>query len=530
MNEPTGGVSTAARNAGLGTTARQLIHAAGQAIERRDPAATDRALVSLLAIAPDHPEVLRLLGVGYMLVGRHADAVATLQRARAVRPADPLILNNLGSALRGNGEGEQSIAMLREACARAPKLAAAWYNLGKSLKALAHIEEACEAFARAISLQENHLAARVGYANTLRALGRIDEALVQYRDVIRRKPDYADAWLGLTNIKTHQLSAAETNQLQTCYAQLDLAEEDRALIGFALANALEHQDRHTEAFAVLTRANALRQRSVPWDAAAFSCFIDAIAAAFAGEGHGAPGAQGGEVIFLVSLPRSGSTLTEQIISTHSEVEGAGELPDLEVVIEDESKRRNAPFPQWAREADGADWQRLGQDYLQRTRRWRNHHERFTDKALANWQYLGAAALMLPGARFVDCRRDPVETCLSCYRQWFGHGQGFSYQLESLAAYWHDYVRLMNQWDNRWPDRIHRLTYEDLLRDPENQTRRLLEACGLSWQPACLDFHLNPRAVRTASAAQVRQPLRQNTARAAHFGALLDPLREALRYS
>ncbi|MGB8378472.1 MAG: sulfotransferase, partial [Rhodanobacteraceae bacterium] len=510
---PASGLITEGRMAGLSRRAAGLLEQAGHAIDRRDMQQADRVLGAALALAPDHPEVLRLLGVGYLLAGRHSDAVATLRRALKSRPDDPLLLNNLGSALRDSGDSDAAVAMFREACARAPTLAAAWFNLGNTLKGEANTQESCDAFAHALALAPEHVAARVNYANALRALGRIDEALVNYREALRTRPADATAWLGLTNIKTVKLSAEETSQLQRCHAQLDIDQDDRAMIGFALATALEHQGRFAEAFETLRDANAARARTVPWDAAEFSGSINAIAAAFPEAGENAGGALGEEVIFVVSLPRSGSTLTEQIISSHPDVEGAGELGDLGTLIEMESTRRAMPFPDWVADTGATDWQRLGRAYLERTQRWRRTRPRFTDKALGNWQYLGAAARMLPGARFVDCRRDPVETCLSCYRQWFGHGQGFTYDLDAMAAYWHDYRRLMHHWKDLWPERIHLQDYEALLADPERQVRALLDACGLQFDPACMNFHENTRAVRTASAAQVRQPLRRDTARA-----------------
>jgi sulfotransferase family protein len=239
---------------------------------------------------------------------------------------------------------------------------------------------------------------------------------------------------------------------------------------------------------------------------------------------------GSEAIFIVSLPRSGSTLVEQIIAAHPDVEGAGELPDLSIVIEEESHRRGRPFPTWATEADAADWHRLGARYLERTERWRQRRPRFTDKSLLNAPYVGAAAAMLPGARFVDCRRDPVETALSCYRQWFAQGQAWSYAIDDIAAFQRGHERLMALWRTRMPASLHTVAHETLVAEPEASVRQLLAFCGLGFDPACLAFHRSDRSVRTASAAQVRQPLRQDTGRAHRYGALLDPLRRALASS
>ncbi|MEO8460859.1 MAG: sulfotransferase, partial [Dokdonella sp.] len=237
-------------------------------------------------------------------------------------------------------------------------------------------------------------------------------------------------------------------------------------------------------------------------------------------------AQGDEVIFIVSLPRSGSTLTEQILASHPEVEGGNELPDLQRILEAESRRRRKPFPVWVGEATPADWQRMGEEYLARTARWREKRPRFTDKLPRNWLQAGAALAMLPAARIVNSRRDALETCFACYRQLFAE-HGFCYDIEDMAAYWHDYDRVCRKWAADFPDRFRDQHYEALLADPEGNTRELLAFCGLEFDPACLRFYETEREVHTPSAAQVREPLRKDTARSDRYGARLDPLRAAL---
>jgi hypothetical protein len=236
---------------------------------------------------------------------------------------------------------------------------------------------------------------------------------------------------------------------------------------------------------------------------------------------------GREVVFIVSLPRAGSTLVEQIVAAHPEVEGAGELPDLSIVIDEESRRRGAAFPAWVGEAGTADWRRLGERYLERTARWRTERPRFTDKSLLNVPYVGAAAAMLPGARFVHCRRDPVETALSCYRQWFAQGQAWSYAIDDIAACVHGHARLAERWQTLLPGAFRAIVHEELAAEPETTVRGLLDFLGLPFDARCLEFHRSTRNVRTASAAQVRQPLRRDTGRADRYGRLLDPMRRAL---
>jgi tetratricopeptide (TPR) repeat protein len=517
------------RMSGLSADAARLLAQAGEHLERRDVARAMPLVEGARALEPNHPEVLRLWSVAQTLAGKPVEAIAALRRAIDTRPDDALLHNNLGSALRASGDMEGAVAAFRRATELAPTLAAAWYNLGRTLKSLALSDEAGTALERAVSLAPRHVSARIVHGDNLKALGRIEEAEAAYRKALRHRPDAAFAWWGLANLKTVRFDAADAQALMRCFEQTDRAEDERAVIGFALAKALEDQDRYADAFAILGQANALRRRQQPWDAAAFTRTVDAIIAAFSKQPMtpAQPRARGHEVIFIVSMPRSGSTLIEQIIAAHPDVEGAGELPDLSSVIDDESRRRGAAFPEWVAAATDDDWKRLGESYLERTVRWRERHARFTDTSLLNGPYVGTAAAMLPGARFVHCRRDAVETALSCYRQWFNHGQAFSYDLNDIAAYRRDHERLMSFWSEHLPGTFFTQVHEDLLAEPEASVRRLLDFCGLPFDPGCLEFHRSARSVRTASAAQVREPLRRDTGRATRYGASLEPLRRAL---
>lgn len=529
MNTPADSIAHG-RMSGLSADAVRLLAQAGEHLERRDVARAIPLVEGARALEPNHPEVLRLWSVAQTLAGNPVAATAALRRAIAARPDDALLHNNLGSALRASGDMEGAVIAFRRATELASTLAAAWYNLGRTLKSLALSEEAGTALERAVSLAPRHVSARIVYGDNLKALGHIDEAETAYRKALRQRPDAAFAWWGLANLKTVRFDAADALVLTRCFEQANVAEDERAVLGFALVKALEDQDRYADAFAVLRQANALRRKQQPWDAAAFGRTVDAIIATFPQQPAttpAKPGARGHEVVFIVSMPRSGSTLIEQIIAAHPEVEGAGELSDLSSVIEDESRRRGVPFPEWVAAATDDDWKRLGESYLERTARWRERHARFTDKSLLNGPYVGAAAAMLPGARFVHCRRDAVETALSCYRQWFNHSQAFSYDLDDIAAYRRDHERLMTFWTQRLPGTFFTQVYEELLADPESAVRRLLDFCGLPFDPACLEFHRSGRSVRTASAAQVREPLRRDTGRAVRYGASLEPLRRAL---
>jgi len=517
-----------ARLDGLPARTRRQLRQARDALGRRDAAASDVALSQAAAVASEHPEYLRLAGITRLLQRRANDAVAMLERARTLSPTDALILTNLGSALRGIGRNDEALDMLRRACELAPGMAAAWHNLAQALNAQAYAGEAREFYARALLRNPGHVDARIGYADALKTLGEIDAAALEYRRVLAQAPGLARAWSRLANLKTVRFDDAEIAQLRTLLRAPALDDEDRASVGFALAKALEDEDETREAFAVLSQANALRRRTLSWDAHAFSRHVEAISAAFASPPVTASAPEmGREVIFVVSLPRSGSSLTEQILASHPDVEGAGELSDLGALMDEESRRRRRGFPDWVADATPDDWRRLGERYLERTARWRRTRPMFTDKALDNWRSAGAALAMLPGARFVNVRRDPVENCLACYRQPFGKGHAYAYDLDEVAMYWRDYDRLMRLWHARYPGQFHDVVYEDLIADSEAEIHRLLAFCGLPFDEACLRFYETERSVRTPSTAQVRRPIASGTARAHRYGELLAPLYLAL---
>ena len=506
----------------------QRLNEAASALQRRQTAAAERILGVVLSRSPRNPDALRLLGLSLRQRGEYALAALTLRDALAQRPGDPVILNDLGNARRLSGDVEGAIAALREATTRAPRFALAWFNLGKTLKNNLYPEDACVALRKALECDPDFAPAWGALGDALKACGDIEGATNAYRRGLRYPSHAAQIWYHLANLQTVPLDARDAAELRALLANPTTNDDARIFAGYALAKALDDQQEYAEAFSVLSTASQLKRSRIAWDAEQFSAYVTATDAAFA-DAHEPPADadRGKEVIFIVSLPRSGSTLTEQILASHSQVEGANELPVLPQIIAEESARRGREFPHWVAHAGADDWRRLGEEYLARTERWRRTKPRFTDKGVANWQLVGAALAMLPGARVVNARRDAVETCFSCYRQLFAGEHHYSYDLAEMGAYWRDYDRLSTRWRERFPHHVTEFVHDELLREPEKRIRDLLGFLGLPFEQACIDFHLSTRAVRTASGAQVRQPLRQSTAHAEHYGALLDPLRAAL---
>ena len=500
-----------------------------RALERGDSARARAELERVGNEAAGHAELLRLRGLVSMQQGKVGDALESYLNAAELAPDDALIACQLGAAQAQSGDMVDAEASFRRAIDLDPELPDAWYNLGHALDARADTSGACFAFERVLVLEPTHLAARIQRADMLKMLGRLAEAEAELRRVLARDPDSVPGWVGLAGLRTFQPDATELDRLLALHASGRVAQEQRVDFAFALASLLENAGRYAQAYELFVAANAGKRRGVRWNAAAVSGLVDAILERFA---RAVPVDEtsdaGAEAIFLVGMPRSGSTLVEQILSAHPHVQGGGERNEIVQVLQAESQRRQRRFPEWVADASRDDWRRLGADYLARCGEWRDGRPRFTNKTLANWQTLGAIRRMLPAARIVHCRRDPLEMLWSCFKHHFHEGQFFSYNQDELVAFWRDEVRAMRVWSHAWPARILDFVHQDLLEAPETSTRALLMHCGLAFDVRCLAFHEIARDVRTASAAQVRQPLRRDRVIAARYGDLLAPLRERLR--
>ena len=515
------------RMAGLPPAVVDLVHAGARALRDGQPQRAEPFLLQACAQATTHPEPLRYLAILQLHTRRAPMAMQTLQRALALAPDDALLHCDLGTAQSASGDIESALTSWQRACTLDPAQPMPWFNRGRNLQQLGRTDEAIAALQQATVLAAEMLPAHILLGDALVHAGRFDEATSCYRGALHLHPACGDAWRGLSNIKSRALGDEDARALQAQLQRLDIADADRVAMGHALGKLREDQGRHADAHAAFVAANALQKRLTPWSRQAFEQFVARALAA--SEVLPAPldADLGREAIFIVGQPRSGSTLFEQVLAAHADVEGASELPDLGIVIQQESMRRGVAYPQWIPQATAGDWHRLGSDYLARTARWRAHKPRFTDKLPENWKHAGILRAMLPGATVIETRRDPLETAWSCFKQQFYSQPHFANDLGDIAVHIRGSEQAMDTFRVRDPARIRLHRYEDLLADPEPRIRALLDDCGLRFDPACLASHEARRNVRTASAAQVRQPLRRDTARASAYGALLGPLRAAL---
>jgi tetratricopeptide (TPR) repeat protein len=423
---------------------------------------------------------------------------------------------------------DAAIATLQRATELDPMSIDAWYALGRALEAKQDAAGAHAALSAVLELDPSHRAARILRADALKTLGALAEAESELRDVLREDPSSVPAWVGLVNLRP-RVGDDDVEQLSRLHGSAALAPAHRIDIAFAYASALEAAGRNAEAFDVFRAANAARRATFRWNAPAVSALVDDILSAFAAKPAASENARAGhDVVFLVGMPRSGSTLAEQILASHPEVSAGGETGWLAAILQAESERRGTRFPHWVADADADDWTRLGHDYLARAASRREPGTLFTDKTTTNWQTLGAIRRMLPGARVVHCVREPLETAWSCYRQDFAGEQLWSYDIIELAAFYGDEARAMRAWCERDPKSIHTHRHETLLADPRASIGALLAHCGLAFDERCLRFDQAGREVRTASAAQVRRPLEAPVPAVQRYGGRLDPLRQALR--
>lgn len=509
---------------------RALVQRASDALVANDARAAQQALAPALTMAPNQPDVLRLYGLLLAQMGNHQAAIANFEAALRGAPDDAVIFWQYARTLEDAGDLGAALRLRREAIERAPQSPLAWEDLGEHLFANANVEAAIAPLERAAELAPNFTPGLLKLGNAYVACGRAVDGARIIRRALQADPTFGAAWVALVDIKTVAVTEAEMGQMRDLLSDTSPFDSvERTAVQFALALACERAGRYDEAWRRVVGANARRKREMPpWDVERFR-----LQERQADEVFGRPYAHakdlqlGREVVFIVGLPRSGTTLVEQILASHPEVKGAGELAALPTVLTEESTRRQQHYPAWVPDASAEDWQRLGERYLDLTRHYRTHHSRSTDKLPSNWRALGAIRAMLPGAKIIACRRDPLENCWSCFKQYFANGWEFTSDIEHLGLFWNAFDHAATQWSRRAPERVRQQGYEALTENPEAEIRPLLDFCGLPFDAACLRPHESRRSVHTLSAAQVREPVYRHRSLTAGYGALLDPLRQAL---
>jgi tetratricopeptide (TPR) repeat protein len=476
-------------------------------LDRREEAVVQ--FEKALALRPDFVPAMNNLGNLLCELGRHEQAIAWLERALSIDPKDASAENNLGMALAALNRHDDAVKHYRKAIEELPDFPAALNNLGNSLDALVRPAEALEAFEKLLALDPDNAWAHFSAGNAQRILGRLDEARRFYERAVALAPGVPVFHRTLVEAKRFREDDPQLEVLEDLARKIaSLSENERIELHFALAKAYDDIGRHAPAFEHLQSGNTLKRRMVTYDEAAQLGALRNIEETFTSEliaarrGLGNPSDR---PIFIVGMPRSGTTLVEQILASYPRVFGGGELHHMLDLVS--AGRAGAKFPFDFARLSGEQLSALGSLYVERIRPLAPLADHITDKLPANFSIAGLLHLALPGAHIVHVRRDPVDTCFSCYANLFSHGLEFTYDLGELGRHYRAYASLMEHWRRILPEgAMLEVQYEDLVADFKPQARRIVDYCGLEWDARCLSFYETKRAVRTASAAQVRRPL------------------------
>ncbi len=462
----------------------------------------EKLLVRCLELAPTFSAARYNYAVLLHRLNKAAEALVEIERLLAVDPFNPGYRNLYGVILSSIGEYQRSSRVYAELLAEYPANAKAWLS----------------------------------YGHVLKTEGRQDECIDAYRRSIARDPAFGEAYWSLANLKTFRFDEADLAAMHAQLARTDVADTSRLQFHFALGKAYEDACDYARSFEHYSSGNALERARSRYNGELNSARIKRLKSTFTRDffsERAGSGCEARDPIFVVSLPRSGSTLLEQILSSHSAVEGTNELPEMITMAKDlrgqaDSEEIGA-YSEVLATMGASALRELGEQYLERTRIHRKTDRPFfIDKMPNNFLHIGMIHLVLPNAKIIDARRHPLACCLSNFKQYYARGQRFSYGLEDMGRFYRDYVELMAHFDEVLPGRIHRVIYERMVEDTESEVRSVLAYCGLPFEPGCLRFFENERPVRTASSEQVRQPIyREGVEQWRHYEGWLDPLKVAL---
>jgi predicted Zn-dependent protease len=513
----------------------QLLAAAAALCDNK-LAVAEKLLREFLKQHPTDVAALRMLAEIGSRLGRYDDAERLLARCLELAPGFAEARGNYAGVLYRANKPAEALAQTKMLLEQDPRHPGHRNMMAASLARLGESARAIECYEGVLKDYPHQPKAWMSYGHTLKVVGRQEDSVAAYRKGIALLPSLGEAWWSLANLKTFRFSDDDVAEMSAQLARDDITGEDRWHLHFALGKAFEDAADFAGSFGHYEKGNLLRKARVSFDPEAAAEHVRRSKALFTPqffrEREGA-GSEARDPIFIIGLPRSGSTLIEQILSSHPSVEGTMELPDVMSIAGrlGAKKKRNdvSLYPESLRDLERDAFAKLGAEYLERTRvQRRSGRPFFTDKMPNNFAHIGLIHLILPHAKIIDARRHPLGCCFSNFKQHFARGQGFTYDLAGMGRYYREYVELMAHFDSVLPGRVHRVIYERLVADPEPEIRRLLDYCGLPFDAACLRFYETERAVRTASSEQVRQPIyRDAVEHWQNFEPWLAPLKDAL---
>jgi len=521
----------------LGPDNPEIVRAAN--LEKEDKLAeAEQIYRGILARHPDNVSAMRLWARLGIRQTRYAEAEVLLRRAVEVAPDFNQAWADLVSALYEQQKHDEAAESARRLIKLDPRVPNGYLLLASASAAAGHHEAALDAFDEALAIAPKHVGALCGRGNVCRTIGDQAGAIDAFRNSIAANPLHAEAYWNLANLKTFRFEDAELDAMLALVGDERIPPEGQVQLNNALGLELEGRGQYDRAFEFIDRGNQLRREREFYDRVENEEMVDMSIEIFTPEfleanaGRGDPDPA---PIFIVGLPRSGSTLIEQILASHSQVDGTHELRELGMTINSHPRLAglNPRYPKSLADIDPDGFRRIGAQYIERTRRYRGDAPFFTDKNPNNHVHAGLVHLALPNAKIIDAMRHPIDSCFGSYKQLFAQGQPFSYDLVELGEHYLQYRRLMAHWHDVLPGRVLGVRYEEVVADLEGQVRRILEYCGLPWEDGCLKFHETDRAVKSASSEQVRQPIYSTSVQTwrryeAHLGALIEVLEPVLR--
>jgi tetratricopeptide (TPR) repeat protein len=530
-----GGDAAYARHIHYSARDPELRQAAG-AMVRNDLPRAEALLKNRLKKAPTDVPAIRMLAEVAARCGRNDAALALLERCLELAPGFGAARYNYAVLLHRLNDPERSLAEAERLLAANPR-SPAYRNLhAVLLSRVGEYQRSADAYAQLLEEYPANAKLWLSYGHVLKTRGSQDESIEAYRRSIVYDPKFGEAYWSLANLKTFRFDAADLAEMQAQLARADLDGDSRLQFHFALGKALEDSGDYASSFAHYAQGNALTRAAHPYDPELNSRRVARLKATFSRkffEDRVGSGCAASDPIFIVGLPRAGSTLLEQILSSHSAVEGTTELPEIITLAKDLRAQAEsgdiASYAEVLATRSAGELRAMGERYLERTRIHRKtDRPYFIDKMPNNFLHVGMIHAVLPNAKIIDARRHPLACCFSNFKQYYARGQNFSYSLVDMGRFYRDYVDLMAHFDAVLPGRVHRVIYERTVEDTESEVRRLLAYCGLPFEPGCLRFFENERPVRTASAEQVRQPIyRDGVEQWRNYEPWLGPLKGAL---
>ncbi len=483
---------------------RGLIARSIKALTDNRRADAERDLREVVKADPDHVHALVGLASLALDAGVTVDAERLLERARRLSPFSDVVWRNIArleSERADYAKAEEAAILAVEV---APDRADSWSMLGNVQAWGLKPDAARDSFRKCLAVDADQPRVWLSLGHALKTLGERADCEAAYGEAIRLDPGLGEAYWSLADLKTYRFDGSERQAMAEALKDNNVTPGDRAGFHFALGKAFEDDGAFEESFDHYAEGNGIKARLDRFDMEGFEATCAKLKTAFPVLADRAEHAAGPTPIFIVGLPRSGSTLLEQILASHSAVDGTMELPHMLTYVRD--MIAGPGYPEALDAMDAADFAALGARYLEETAAYHGDAPYFIDKMPNNFVHVGLISRALPNAIIIDARRDPRDCGLSCFKQNFARGQTFTYDLETLGRYYRSYVDLMAHWDAAGPGRVIRVRYEDVVADLESEVSRVLAACGLPFEEACLRFHETRRAVRTASAEQVRQPI------------------------